>query len=103
MSLPAYDVRLLLRRLAMLNIDQQELANDDPLLFRELQGLCTLCRSRERCVQDLARGCDELWGQDWRDYCPNATTLNVLGAVQNCSRAARYLRTPHSTGYVANP
>jgi hypothetical protein len=32
------------------------------------------------------------------EYCLNATTLNALGAVQNCARAAQYLRTPRSTG-----
>ena len=31
-----------------------------------------------------------------------ATTLNALGAVQNCALAAQYLRTPRSTGYLAN-
>ena len=92
LGVPAYDVSLLFRRLAVLQIDQDELAIDDPLLFRELQGLCTLCREG-----------DEPGRQDWREYCPNATTLNALGAVQNCSWAARHLKTPRSTGYLASP
>jgi hypothetical protein len=98
-----YDAGLLFRRMALLQIDRDELASDDPLLFRELQGLCTLCRSKGQCMQDLAQECDEAPRQEWRDYCPNATTLNALGAVQNCSWAARHLKTPHSTGYVASP
>ncbi len=49
----SYDASLLFRRMAALQIDRDELASDDPLLFRELQGLCTLCRSKERCVRDL--------------------------------------------------
>ena len=85
-----------------LQIDRDELASNDPLLFRELQALCTLCRSKERCVLDLAQECDGPGNQDWREYCLNATTLNALGAVQNCARAAQYLRMSRSTGYLAN-
>ena len=98
----SYDASLLFRRMAALQVDRDELASDDPLLFRELQGLCTLCRSKERCVLDLAQECVELANPAWREYCPNATTLNALGAVQNCARARQYLRTPRSTGYLAN-
>src|SRR5215475_7409093 len=98
----SYDASLLFRRMAALQVDRDELASDDPLLFRELQGLCTLCRNKERCVLDLARGRDELGNQGWREYCLNATTLNALGAVQNCARAAQYLRTRRSTGCLAN-
>jgi hypothetical protein len=68
------------------------------LLFRELQALCTLCRSKERCVLDLAQEGDERANREWREYCLNATTLNAFGAVQNCARAAQYLRRPRSTG-----
>jgi hypothetical protein len=93
----SYDASLLFRRMAALQIDRDELASDDPLLFRELQALCTLCRSKERCVLDLAQEGDEAWNREWREYCLNATTLNALGAVQNCARAAQYLRRPRST------
>jgi hypothetical protein len=96
----SYDAGLQFRRMAALQIDRDELASDDPLLFRELQGLCTLCRSKERCVLDLAQERDQPSNPAWREYCPNAATLNVLGAVQNCSRAARHLKTPHSTGHL---
>ena len=95
----AYDASLLFRHMAALQIDRDELASDDPLLFRELQALCTLCRSKERCV---AQECDEPRDREWREYCLNATTLNALGAVQNCARAAQYLRTPRSTRYLAS-
>lgn len=98
-----YDTSLLFRRMALLQIDRDELASDDPLLFRELQGLCTLCGSKGQCMRHFAQECDEAARQEWRDYCPNATTLNALGAVQNCSWAAQHLKTPHSTGYLASP
>jgi len=99
----SYDASLLFRRMAALQVDRDELSSDDPLLFRELQGLCTLCRSKERCVLDLAQESDKSGPAGWREYCPNAATLNALGAVQNCSRAAQYLKTPRSTGHLASP
>jgi hypothetical protein len=90
--------------MAALQVDRDELASDDPLLFRELQGLCALCRSKERCVLDLAQECDKSGHHPgWHEYCPNAATLNALGAVQNCSRAAQYLKTPRSTSYLGTP
>jgi hypothetical protein len=98
----SYDASLLFRRLAALEIDRDELASNDPLLFRELQAVCILCRSKERCMLDLAPERDELANPAGREYCPNAATLNALGAVQNCARAAQYLRTPRSTGCLAN-
>jgi len=45
--------------MAALQVDRDGLASNDPLLFRELQALCTLCRSKERCVLDLAQVRDE--------------------------------------------
>jgi uncharacterized protein DUF6455 len=95
-----YDASLLFRRMAALQVDRDELASDDPLLFRELQGLCTLCRDKERCVLDFAQQHEGSENQSWRDYCPNATTLEALAAIQNCPRAAQYLRKPRSAGYL---
>jgi hypothetical protein len=97
-----YDASLLFRRMAALQIDRDELASDDPLLFGELQALCTLCRSKERCVLDLAES-NESGNRGWREYCLNATALDALGAVQNCARARQYLRTPGSSGYLERP
>jgi hypothetical protein len=34
--------------------------------------------------------------QAWHEYCPNAAALNAIGAVQNCPRAALFLKTPRS-------
>jgi hypothetical protein len=81
------DAALLFRCMDMLRIDSKELAADDPLLYRELQGRCTLCRSRLECVEDLAADFDyERWVR-WRTYCPNSTMLTAIGAVQNCIAA----------------
>ena len=86
--------------MAALQVDRDELASDGPLLFRELQGLCALCRDKERCVLDFAQQHEGAENQSWRDYCPNGTTLEALATIQNCPRAAEYLRKPHSTGYL---
>jgi hypothetical protein len=98
----SYDASLLFRRMAALQIDRDELASDDPLLFRELQALCTLCRSKERCVLDFAQESEGAGNQTWSEYCPNDATLNALAALQNCPRAAQYLRKPRSTGFLAS-
>jgi hypothetical protein len=88
-AIPPYDVSLLFRRITMLRIDRDELARDDPLLFCELQGRCTLCQSRGHCARDLAHEFDDPAWQDWRDYCPNSTTLSFLGTLQDCSSATQ--------------
>jgi hypothetical protein len=96
-------VAFLFRSMAMLQIDSDELARDDPLLFRELQGLCSLCGCKEQCAQDLARTFDDVSLEKWREYCPNAATLMMLGAVQNCGLAAQYLKKPRATGVLEVP
>jgi hypothetical protein len=89
-----YDASLLFRRMILLQIDRRELARDEPLLLRELQGLCTLCGSKPECVRDLQREYETSEPQDWHEYCPNSAMLHALGALQNCPRTAQYLRTP---------
>jgi len=95
-----FDVSLLFRRMKMLQIGRKQLADDDPLLFRELQGLCTLCRSKEQCAVDCTHEFDDTRWDKWREYCPNATTLTTLGAVQNCALAAQHLKIPRATGFL---
>ena len=93
---PYYDASLLFRNMERLRIDHDELANDDPLLFGELRGRCTLCPSKERCVQELAADPNKGDWENWKAYCPNARTLMILGALQNCGLAAQYLKQPRS-------
>jgi hypothetical protein len=89
-----YDASLLFSRMERLQIDRDELAQHDPLLFRELQGRCTLCPSQGQCARDLATGVEDI---GWEKYCPNAGLLNALGALQNCGWAAQHLKWPRST------
>jgi hypothetical protein len=83
-----YDTSLLFRRMILLQIDRRELARDEPLLLRELQGLCTLCGSKPECLRDLKREYETGEPQNWREYCPNTPNLNALSALHNCPRAA---------------
>ena len=89
---------LLRRRMIALELDPYELALSDPALLRHLQSCCTLCESREHCVSDLARAStDHAWQgrQDWRDYCENALTLEMLGALRSRSKAVPKYQFPY--------
>jgi hypothetical protein len=69
---------LLRRRMETLHLDPNELAQSDSLMFGDLRRLCMMCKSRGACALELARGsADPAWGE-WREYCPNAATLNEL-------------------------
>lgn len=47
-------------------------------------GLCAHCAARGKCMRDLDdEFADPGWG-DWRNYCPNATTLSILSTLGNC-------------------
>ena len=84
-----YGSNLLERRMAALNLEPDELARSEPALLRDLQRLCTTCTSPRRCARDLAqelaRDPAEPASRDWREYCPNATTLNMLSTLKSCS------------------
>jgi hypothetical protein len=69
---------LLRRRMETLHVDPDELAQSDPLLLGKLQRLCAMCKSRGACALELEHAsADVAWGE-WREYCPNAVTLNEL-------------------------
>jgi hypothetical protein len=78
---------LLAQRMAVLHLEPTALAQSEPATLRDLQRICALCGARDRCASDLEeQGRDPAW-QEWRDYCPNATTLSALAALQVCSEA----------------
>ena len=70
---------LLYRRMAVLDLDPDEVGRGEPGVLRDLQKLCSMCESRKRCVLDFARGGVNA---SWEDYCPNAMTLRALVAAQ---------------------
>lgn len=89
-----YDASLLFHCMDLLQIDRASLAKEDPLLFREFQGRCSLCARKEECAADLKRQFDDAGWERWSTYCPNGAMLMMIGALQNCGRAAQYLRMP---------
>jgi len=95
-----YDSSLLFSCMNMLQIDRRDLAADDPLLFRELQGRCSLCRHKQECAADLAHPFDDAQWQRWREYCPNAVVLTTIGAIQNCGYAAQLLQMPQTPSEI---
>jgi hypothetical protein len=66
---------LLQRLLVALGVDANGLEHDDPLVMRDLQRLCTTCDVKRQCQFDLANG---VLAENFRDYCPNAFTLDAL-------------------------
>jgi hypothetical protein len=80
------EATLLARRMVALDLDSYELSLSDPALVRHLQRQCTLCKSRESCLRDLAsdcRGAARRNRREWREYCPNASALGMLTALQS--------------------
>ena len=69
---------LLLRRMAALDLDRNEVSRTESRTFQDLQRVCTMCNHHRRCRGDLARDADDL---AWHDYCPNASTLMALNAL----------------------
>ena len=85
------DAGLLFCCMEMLQIDRARLMHDEPLLYRELQGVCTLCPNRQECSIDLAAGgFDAAKWEEWWLYCPNSAMLRTIGALQKCGPSPRY-------------
>jgi hypothetical protein len=68
--------------LTALGIDGPTVSRDEPAVMRDLERLCGLCSRKRECSNELA-------GDDvkatYRDFCPNAGTLDAL-------RVQRYAR-----------
>lgn len=69
---------LLLRRMADLDLDPKEVAHLEPATFRDLQRVCSMCKSHRRCAWDFARGASP---PVWDRYCPNTGTLAALNGM----------------------
>jgi len=74
---------LLMRRMAALDLDPNEVGRIEPAAFRDLQRVCTLCKSRRRCARDFARNAPT---SAWDRYCPNSDTLAALSGTPWRSR-----------------
>jgi hypothetical protein len=74
---------LLLRRMAALDLDRNEVARTEPRTFQDLQRVCTMCESHGRCARDFVH---DSANPEWKNYCPNAATLIALSALPWAAR-----------------
>lgn len=77
---PADASVLLSQRLNQLQLKPGDIRETEPLVLRDLQRVCSLCASKRRCKHDFAA---RPWSRVWREYCPNATTLDALLAQRS--------------------
>ena len=63
---------LLTRRMSALGLDASGIARSQPSVSNDLNKLCSLCGSKRRCRDDLAR---DPKNPAWQEYCPNSSTL----------------------------
>lgn len=68
---------LLSRRMKEIKLEGPAAAAVEAQVLRDLQRVCTLCASKRRCQNDLARNPAD---PSWQSYCPNRTTLIALTA-----------------------
>ena len=71
---------LIQKMLVALNVDPAEFAQDNPAVLRDLQRLCVACNHKTRCRHELAAGTA---AAHFREYCPNAFTLEALFAHES--------------------
>lgn len=65
------------RLMRALGLDLKRVARVDPALARDMEVVCSECRSSSRCARDLDAGTARL---NHQAYCPNAATLAALSA-----------------------
>lgn len=63
------------KMLEQLGIDEPGLARAQPLLLRDMERVCALCRHKAQCDRDLAGGTA---AENYHGYCANASTLESL-------------------------
>lgn len=64
------------KMLEALGIDLEDLVRTKPLLVRDMERVCALCRDKAQCHNDFAAGTA---AEHFKDYCPNAPTIEALG------------------------
>lgn len=60
-----------------LNIDIAKVTRLEPLVLRDLERVCSICKHKRECAHNLAAGTA---AQSYRRYCGNASTLDSLEA-----------------------
>lgn len=72
-ALPPDAADLLPRRLASLGLSEDDVVACAPGVLRDMERLCSYCRSKRRCAHDL-----KATTARWPTYCPNAATFADL-------------------------
>ena len=57
-------------------IDETALVRIEPLVLRDMERVCSLCKEKARCRDDLAAGTAD---KHYEEYCLNAPTIDRLG------------------------
>lgn len=65
--------------LKALGVNEAALARAEPLVLRDMERVCALCRDKRQCNHDLAAGTS---ADHYRDYCLNAATIDKLAAAE---------------------
>lgn len=82
---------LLKRRMRALHLDPDDLVRAPARVAGVKTGLCARCEARGKCLRALDdEFVDPGWG-DWRNYCPNATTLSLLSTLHECEEEQSHL------------
>ena len=64
------------KMLKALGIDMEDLVRTEPLMVRDMQRVCAMCRDKAQCHGELAAG---TVAEHYKEYCPNAPTIEALG------------------------
>lgn len=58
-----------------LGINEDDLKRTAPLLLRDMQRVCSLCREKAHCDRELAAGTA---AAHYEGYCPNASNIGIV-------------------------
>jgi uncharacterized protein YjiS (DUF1127 family) len=61
--------------LRALGIDAHKLARTEPMLLRDMERVCAMCKQKTRCDRDLIAGTA---ADHYESYCLNASTIDRL-------------------------
>jgi uncharacterized protein YjiS (DUF1127 family) len=64
------------KMLKTLGIDEAALSRSEPMMLRDMERVCAMCKDKSRCHSDLAAGTA---AEHYEDYCLNAPTLHHVG------------------------
>ena len=73
-------------RIYALGLSRTDVDHAGAGVLRDLQRTCACCNEHRRCENDLAGQVDD---PAWKDYCPNATTLDALTRLKERCRISR--------------